>query len=179
MTDSLEKATAELREKIAEHVTAMQQDEHWREIQKLYVGLGVLEGLLGQPKTDLSSLLGINSEGDVLKISSWEFAGMQPLDAAKKFLRMIAPKRKAAPLDDIVKALEEGGLKANPDELRISLSRSTYEVYKVSEDVYGLLEFFPHVKEKRGKKKPAAGESANSNEAQPETEVDVATGSAS
>ena len=45
MTDSLEKATAELREKIAEHVTAMQQDEHWREIQKLYVGLGVLEGL--------------------------------------------------------------------------------------------------------------------------------------
>jgi hypothetical protein len=159
MTDSLEKAASELRTKIAEHVAAIQRDEHWQEIQRLYAGLGVLEGLCGHQKTELSSLLGINSE-EVLKISNWEFAGMQPLDAAKKYLRMIAPKQKAAPLNDILKALDDGGLKASRDDLRISLSRSTYEVYKISEDVYGLLEFFPHVKEKRGsgKKKPAAFE---------------------
>jgi hypothetical protein len=169
MTDSLEKAASELRTKIAEHVAAIQCDEHWQEIQKLYAGLGVLEGLCGHQKTELSSLLGIKSEEDVLKISNWEFAGMQPLDAAKKYLRMIAPKQKAAPLSDILRALDEGGLKASRDDLRISLSRSTYEVYKISEDVYGLLEFFPHVKEKRGggKKKPAASEEPPDDGARP------------
>jgi hypothetical protein len=158
-------------------------NQHWREIQKLYTGLGVLEGLCNQPKTELSTLLGIGSEADVPKIEKWDFAGMEPLDAAKKYLRMIAPKRKAAPLDEIVKSLEEGGLKAGRDDLRISLSRSTYEVYKVSDDVYGLLEFFPHVKEKRGsaKKKAAAGEPADPGAAQPQSDSQeplTATGTA-
>ncbi len=157
MTDSLENAISDLKKRIAEHVAALRQDEHWREVQKLYTGLGVLEGLCGQPTTSLAVLLGISGEDSVLKIENWEFAGQPPLEAAKKYLKMIAPKRKAAPLDEIVKALDEGGLKASRDELRISLSRSTYEVYKVSDDVYGLLEFFPHVREKR-KKKAAAGE---------------------
>jgi hypothetical protein len=159
-TDSLENAVKELRDKIAEEINALRQNEHWREIQKLYAGLGVLEGLCNQQKTELSALLGINTGDEVLKIENWEFAGMPPLEAAKKYLKMIAPKKKAASLDEILKALEEGGLKAGRDDLRISLSRSTYEVYKVSDDVYGLLEYFPHVKEKRNslKKKASAGE---------------------
>jgi hypothetical protein len=109
----------------------------------------------------LSALLGLSAESSGPKISEWEFAGMPPLDAAKSYLRMIAPKRKAAKVDEIIAALEQGGLKgANREDLRISLSRSTYEVYKVSDDLYGLLEFFPHVKRERGasKKKAAAGE---------------------
>src|ERR1700720_1129503 len=100
MTDSLENAISDLKERIAEHVAALRQDEHWREVQKLYKGLGVLEGLCGQPNTSLAVLLGISGEDSVLKIENWEFAGQPPLEAAKKYLKMIAPKRKAAPLDE-------------------------------------------------------------------------------
>jgi len=168
MTKSLESAVEELRAQIARHVEELQQNEHWREIRKLHAGLGVLEGLCGQPQTELSALLGLSNENAGPKISEWEFAGMQPLDAAKNYLRMIAPKKKAAKLDEILKGLEEGGLKgANREDLRISLARSTYEVYKIGDDLYGLLEFFPHVKRERGasKKKAANGEATETSAA--------------
>jgi hypothetical protein len=38
----------------------------------------------------------------------------------------------------------------------MSLSRSTYDVVKAAEDLYGLIEYFPHVK--RGRKKKSNGE---------------------
>ena len=158
MTDSLTNAVAELKGKIAGHVAALKDDENWREIQRLYQGLGVLEDLCKMPKTELTELLGIAAD-DSVKIGKYEFAGQPPLEAAKQFLRKIAPKQKAASLADILAALESGGLKAKEDDLRISLSRSTMEIYKAGEDIYGLLENFPHIK--RGasgpKKKNAQG----------------------
>ena len=56
------------------------------------------------------------------------------------------------PFREIVDSLQAGGCRVNDEaELRVSLGRSTYEIAKVGNDVYGLLEFYPHIK--RGKKK--------------------------
>ena len=146
MTDALENAVVDLKGKIAERVTLLKNDENWREIERLYMGLGVLEDLCKMTKTDLAALLGIATGGGP-KIAQYEFAGLPPLEAAKKYLRKIAPNQKAASLDEIMAALETGSLKANRDDLRTSLSRSTVEIYKTGEDIYGLVENFPHIKQ--------------------------------
>jgi hypothetical protein len=158
MGDALENAVAELMGKIAERVGALQQDENWRELQRLYSGLGVLEELCGLPKTDLGSILGIVGDAGP-KIEKYQFVGIPPLDAAKRYLGMIAPKQKAASLDEIISALATGGLTSvNRNDLRISLSRSTTEIYKAGEDIYGLLASFPQIKRGTpGRKKSANG----------------------
>jgi hypothetical protein len=52
-------------------------------------------------------------------------------------------------------------LKPNRDELRLSLSRSTVEIYKAGDDVYGLVENFPNVKRGTpGRKKSTNGSTA-------------------
>src|SRR6266581_158732 len=145
MSGALENAVAELKGKIAERIALLKDDENWRELQRLHALLGPLEEYCQMPKTEFSTLLGIGSD-DALKIAPYEFAGLPPLEAAKKYLRKIAPKQKAASLDEIVAALDSGNLKANRDELRTSLSRSTVEIYKAGEDIYGLVENFPHIK---------------------------------
>jgi hypothetical protein len=155
MADALTDAVVELKLKIAELVAAFQADENWREIQRLHAGLNALEEICKVPKTDLVALLGIGIEGRP-KIKQYEFAGLPPLEAAKQYLRKIAPDQKAASLDEILVVLESGGLKANRDDLRISLSRSTTEIYKAGEDIYGLVENFPHIKRGTpGRKKSA------------------------
>lgn len=146
MSNALEHAVVDLKGKIAERIALLREDNNWRELQRLYAGLGVLEDLCGMPKTDLSDLLEIGGASAAPKIGKFDFVSDAPLEAAKKYLRMISPKQKAASLDEILTALESGGLKANRDELRISLSRSTVEIYKAGEDIYGLIENFPNVK---------------------------------
>jgi hypothetical protein len=161
MTDALETAVLELKGKISERIAMLKDDANWRELQRLYSGLGVLEELCGMPKTDLGSLLDIGGTGASPKIAKYEFVSDTPLDAAKKYLRLISPKQKAASLDEILAALESGGLQPNRDELRISLSRSTTEIYKAGEDVYGLLENFPNVRRGTpGRRKNANGSTA-------------------
>jgi hypothetical protein len=155
MTDALENAVFEIRGKIAEQVAALQAEASWQEIKRLHAGLNALEEICKVPKTDLGTVLGLGIEGRP-KIKQYEFAGLPPLEAAKQYLRKIAPEQKAASLDEIVAALESGDLKANRDELRISLSRSTTEIYKAGEDIYGLVENFPHIKRGTpGRKKSA------------------------
>ncbi len=57
-------------------------------------------------------------------------------------------------IDEIVQAVRAGGGRIDSEEdLRLSLSRSTYEVAKISENMYGLVEFYAHIKRERGKKK--------------------------
>jgi hypothetical protein len=157
MTDVLANAELDLKSKIAEHVAALQAQESWLEIRRIHAALNALEGIRKVPKTDLVTLLGIGSGEDRPKIGSYDFVADSPLDAAKKYLRMIAPKQKAASLDEILAALKSGGLNPDRDELRISLSRSTTEIYKVGDDVYGLLENFPNVRRGMpGRKKSTA-----------------------
>jgi hypothetical protein len=150
MSDALENAIADLKGKIAERVALLKDDENWRELQRLYSGLGVLEELCKLPKTDLTALLDIGGADAGPRIGKYDFIADQPLDAAKKFLRMIAPKQKVASMDEIMAALKSGGLTPSRDELRLSLSRSTVEIYKAGDDIYGLLENFPQIKQQRG-----------------------------
>ena len=171
MSDALENAVTDLKGKIAERVALLKDDENWRELQRLYSGLGVLEELCNLPKTDLASLLDITSANIGPRIDKYDFVTETPLDAAKKFLRMISPKQKAASLDEIMVALKSGGLMPDRDDLRISLSRSTTEIYKVGEDIYGLLENFPNIRRGTpGRRKGGAnGQASSGTEQTPET----------
>lgn len=170
MSDALENAVIDLKGKIAERIALLKDDENWRELQRLYSGLGVLEELCKLPKTDLGSLLEISGSEASPKIDKFQFVADTPLDAAKKYLRMIAPKQKAASLDEIMAVLSTGGLTTvNRNELRLSLSRSTTEIYKAGEDIYGLLESFPQIKRGTpGRKKSANGTVPASDVAAPE-----------
>ncbi len=156
MPDALENAVLDLKGKITEQVAALQAEASWREIKRLHTALNALEEYRNLPKTDLATVLGFNSD-DRPKIKPYEFAGQPPLEAAKQYLRKIAPIQKAASLDEIITALEAGSLKASRDDLRTSLSRSTVEIYKAGEDIYGLVENFPHIKRGTpGRKKSAS-----------------------
>lgn len=157
MADALEMAVLDLKGKISEQVGILKGEAHWREIQRLHAALNALEEYRNLPKTDLAAVLGI-SGNDQPTVKPYEFAGLPPLEAAKQYLRKIAPEQKAASLDQIVAALDLGNLKANRDDLRTSLSRSTVEIYKAGEDIYGLVENFPHIKRgSPGRKKTANG----------------------
>jgi hypothetical protein len=172
MDDAMICAVDSLKGRISEKVSALQNDPSWQEIQKLYQGLGVLEDLCGLDRTGLGELLGITGQNGSSNISSaavgkFEFVTDSPLEAAKKFLRKLATRQqKAAGLDEIINGLERGGLtKVNRDDLRISLGRSTTEIYKVSDDVYGLLEFFPNVRRgSPGRRKGPQGNGADDKE---------------
>jgi hypothetical protein len=156
MPDAVETVVLDVRGKIAEQVAALQGDATWREIKRLHAVLNALEEFLSAPKTDLVTVLGLGAS-DQPKIKPYEFAGIPPLEAAKQYLRKIAPQQKAASLDEIIAALDFGNLKANRDDLRTSLSRSTVEIYKAGEDIYGLVENFPHIKRgSPGRKKTAS-----------------------
>jgi hypothetical protein len=151
MDESFLPAIGTLKSKISDRIAALQDDPTWQEIKKLYQGLGTLEELSGMEKTDLGALLGIAGEAGGTSgafIGKYEFVADSPLEAAKKYLRKIATKQqKAASLDELMDALVRGGLsKINRDDLRISLGRSTTEIYKAGEDIYGLLESFPNVR---------------------------------
>jgi hypothetical protein len=161
MVDALEIAVVDLKGKIAEQVAALRAEESWREIQRLHAGLNALEEICKLPRTDLATVLGIGSD-DRPKIKQYEFAGLPPLEAAKQYLRKIAPNQKAASLVEILAALESGDLKGvNRDDLRISLSRSTTEIYKAGDDIYGLVDSFPHIKRGTpGRKKSTNGATA-------------------
>jgi hypothetical protein len=50
-----------------------------------------------------------------------------------------------------------GGADAgNEEKLRMSLARSTWDMAKIGEDLFGLLEFYPHIKRGRKKKNGAS-----------------------
>jgi hypothetical protein len=151
MVDSLNETITKLKSEIEEHVATIKSDPAWTQIDKLYRALGTIEELADQPRTSLVELFGIEgASGHVVRVKEGEFYGLEPLDAAKRFLKK---KGEAASLDAIIMAIGVGGVTANKDNLRMSLSRSTWDVAKVGDDLYGLLEFYPHVKRgNRGKK---------------------------
>ena len=154
MSDGFTDTITKLKSEIESHVAAIKSDPAWTQIEKLYRALGTIEELAETPRTSLVELFGIeDGAGKNVRIKQGEFYGLEPLDAAKRFLKR---KGEAASLEDILSALETGGVSANKDILRISLSRSTWDVAKVGEDLYGLLEFYPHVKRGTKGKKTAA-----------------------
>jgi len=170
MSDSLKVAAEEVRKRALDLVQSIVQDEKMTELKKLVAGLNTLEDLSGQPKTGLAALFNLTPEVAALTIAPDEFYGLEPLIAAKEYLKKIGKTgTKSAQFGDIVTAIKAGGGDpGNEDKLRVSLARSTYEVVKIGEDRYGLVEFFEHVERKRGAKKKRGDNSSDSDS--PETE---------
>jgi hypothetical protein len=73
-----------------------------------------------------------------------QFLGQQPLDAAKAYLALV---NSASTIDDIAEAVRQGGAATPPgpkwrDTLETSLIRSTSDVIKVRDGVFGLVKFY-------------------------------------
>ena len=92
-----------------------------------------------------------------MMINPGDFLGWEPLKAAKEYLRR---KNKPATLDEIIEGIQGGSaVVANREKLRTSLGRSSFEIAKLSDDTFGLLDWYPQEKQNRagGKRKPAQG----------------------
>jgi hypothetical protein len=155
MSEDLGQATESIRRAIEGLVSELRADRRMAEVLKLHRALNSLEEVSGnQEPTKLSALFGMEAERSAPEPTRPDvFYGMSPLEAAKRYLQT---KGVARPLKDILDAIRAGGCKAdNEEEVRKSLTRSTYEVAKVGEDLFGLVSFYPHVK--RGGKKRGAG----------------------
>lgn len=156
---------------IAAIVESIKTDPRLESLKKLQSALNNLEAVAGVPKTSLSALLSFDADDSenvstTLSVSPHEFFGLEPLEAAKKYLRKVGPVRKSAHISDIIRAIHDGGGDPGPeDKLRVSLARSTFEVAKIGEDRFGLLEYFPHIKRGtpgRKKKTDAAADASGS-----------------
>ena len=165
MANPIQTAADDLKRQLAEKVEAIKALPEMAEVLTLQQALNALEDVLKAQRTTLAEAFGLNKEV-ATAIRPDEFYGLSPLDAAKKYLKK---RGEARPLSEIIEAIKSGGCSVGKaDDLRTSLSRSTYEVAKVGEDLYGLVEFYKHLK--RGGKKKNGGEDQGS--ATPDAPVD-------
>jgi hypothetical protein len=150
MSDTLRAAAQALRDELDGRVAVIKSLPVMEEVLKVHAALNALEAIMGEPLTTLTALFGMDAESSVV-IRADEFYGLGPLEAAKRYLKK---RGEARPFTEIVEAIQAGGGRVDsPEDLRLSLSRSTYEVAKVGDDLYGLVEFYPHLKRERSKKK--------------------------
>ncbi|MBV8518154.1 MAG: hypothetical protein JO197_12200 [Acidobacteria bacterium] len=163
MSDAILAAAEELKRKIDEKVMAMKADPSMAEVLRLQQGLNALEEIVGQPKSTLAQLFGLDaptadSGASGYSIRPDEYYGLDGLDAAKRYLKR---RGQARPFREIVEAIRRGGCKVdNESELKVRMARSTYEVAVLPDEHYGLVEFYPHLKRGKGTKKRAAGGAA-------------------
>lgn len=123
----------------------------------LHRALNGLEDAIPRGRTTLAEVFGLEAAtGGVgpslgVQLKAWEFTGMAPLVAAKHYLRKMGEPRS---FEDIVRAIREhGGNPGSPDHLKTALTRSTFDVVKVSDEMYGPIEAFPHIKRSSSKKR--------------------------
>jgi hypothetical protein len=151
MSSALVPLVSQLKETIRSKADEIRTDPRMVELINLHKALTTLETQCGLPTTSLSEMLAlVDAE---ISIRPTEFYGLQPLDAAKRFLKKTGER--GAGGQQIFTALKSGGLDLTATEqgtVRIGLSRSTLDVAKTAEDYYVMLEFLPHVK-RGGKKK--------------------------
>jgi len=159
MNEALMSAISELRSQVESLAAEILQDGRVARMQKLLIGLNTLEDLCGESKTTLGGVFSFGTPGTPMESSMStvqpdEFYGLEPLVAAKKYLKK--PK-KAVSFKEIAAAIRAGGGDpGNEEKLKVSLARSTWDVVKIGEEMFGLLEFYPHVK--RGNKKAKAAD---------------------
>ena len=161
MSDAIAGAAAEIRRQLKDKVDAVRARPEMAEVLRLHQALNTLETLAAPeaPATSLAEIFGLDA--NQVSFRDDEFYGVTHLEAAKRYLKK---HQKARPFDEIVNAIEShGGGSVDRDQLRTSLTRSTYDIAKVGHDLYGLVEFYGI---KRGRKKKAVG-------APPETESDM------
>jgi hypothetical protein len=148
---TLDETVQKLKMEIAAHATKLKATESWTEVEKLFTALNTIEGLSETPKTSLAELFGFSSEGEAVSVRPGEFIGMDPVEAAKKYLEK--KKATASSLDEIMDALDKGGAeRVTRENLATSLARSTWDVVKApGQELYALVKYSPHIK--RGRKK--------------------------
>jgi hypothetical protein len=151
MIDQLQEAIEALKRAAREQVDVLRASPEMVQLVKIHSALNTLEGLSGIAKTPLSSLFGLDAEAPVeqtrMLVSPGEFFGKAPLEAAKLYLRK---KTKPATLTEIVENLATGSCEVRDREkLRVSLGRSTFEIARLGEDNFGLLDWYPDEKQKR------------------------------
>ena len=164
MGDELSGAIEALRIKASSQIEALRALPEMGELIKVHAALNTLEGLCGIEPTPLSALFGLDSAPTAVKkrllVKVGEYYGKSPLEAAKAYLKA---KGEPATLDEIVENLKIGSCEVkNEGDLRVSLGRSTFEIARLNEDTFGMLDWFPDVKKSRlagGRKKvTVAGE---------------------
>lgn len=151
MSDELSGAVEALKNKAINHAEALKALPEMAELVKIHSALNTLEDICGIEKTGLSDLFGFGIARTTEKRSSLvkvgEFFGKSPLEAAKLYLKK---RGTPATLDEIIENLSRGSCEVkNKGDLSISLARSTFEIAKLGENIFGLLDWFPDVKRSR------------------------------
>jgi hypothetical protein len=158
-----------LKEQAMQRVETLKNHVAMGELLKLHSAMNNLEDVEGLPRTNLSQLFGLDASEiyATVLVMPGEFYGKTPLVAAKEFLLR---KKKPSTLDEIFEALRTGSCDPGPrDKLGVSLARSTFQFVKIGEDRYGLLDWYPDVRDKRKaslsgpKRKTAASVTADNN----------------
>jgi len=169
MNDTVIKTISELMTQLDEKIDEIKQDARMMEILKLYKTIATLEELAELPVTSLAEVFGFANGNAAIRPD--EFYGLSALEAAKRFIKK---RGRACTLDEIQKGIQAGGCSDfRETDLRESLSRSTMSVAKVGNDLYGLLEFYPHIRRERKKRSP--GDKTPAVEAKTEITTDEQT----
>lgn len=162
MSDPIQEMAAKLLEQLHTKVQALKETSEMQEVLKLHRALNALEEITqpGTPTT-LASVFGLGAEPEAagsavprFQLKPWEFTGLLPLEAAKKYLKLAGEPRSISDIADAIN--RHGGSAGSIDHLKTSLTRSTLDIVKVGEDMYGPIEFFPHIK-RSGKPKKKTG----------------------
>ena len=129
------------------------------EARKILNAINTLEELAGETQTSMPDFgedhspriqqagdmapIGTSLRGQTSGIRPDEYLGQKPLDAAKKYIERVGH---AVTIEDVAKAIQMGGAAISGanwhEKLDKSLTRSTYDVIKVKEGVFGLVKFY-------------------------------------
>ncbi len=144
------------------------------EFVKVLAALNVLEDLCGIEKTTFGVLFGAADSPAPKRAQSYvkvgDFFGKKPLEAAKLFLKA---KNGPATLDEIIENLTIASCPVpNKEDLRTSLGRSTFEIARLNENTFDLLERYPDEQKKRLNSGKKRGSSSSSDEASQGTSVE-------
>ena len=177
MSDELIAAIEALKRKAESQIQELKAQPQMAEIFKIHTAMNTLEDLCGINTTSLSGLFGLEESVSTPPTRSLvavgEFFGKSPLEAAKLYLKK---KGTPASLDEIIENLSIGSCDVrNKGDLRVSLGRSTFEIARLNEDTFGLLDWYPHEKQKRstgGKKKVSSGGNTQAEQPDDAEEVD-------
>lgn len=166
MIEGIERAIEELEKKLEE--TFKQASGIKKAINQLLI---LSDQPVRYPDTDAEIITG------KIIISPDQFFGKGLATAVKDYLKM---KRRAAPLEEIYKALKEGGYEFSGDEkfrirgLAISLRKNIQSfVYIKGSNSYGLVEFYreiPKEKKKRRRKEKVKEEESETQKNEKEEE---------
>jgi hypothetical protein len=152
MSEEFSAAITALKGKAMRHVETLKALPEMAELIKVHSALNTLEDLCSMDKTPLSDLFGLESSKPLEKqaalVRPGEFFGKKPLEAAKIYLKR--RNRQPASLEEIIDNLAAGSCEVkNKEELRTSLARSTFEIARLNDNLFGMLEWYPDVQNQR------------------------------